>query len=204
MIAWLRAHPAEFLGALGQHLALSGAGLALGVLSALPLALLIAERPRAVDWATSSANLLRTLPSLAVLAALLPLLGVGFTPSVVALALLAAPPVLLHGLVGLALADPAAREAARAMGMTPAQVQLRVTLPLALPQLFAGLRTASVQVVGGAALASFIGGGGLGDLVTQGMALLDTAQLTAGAVAIAGLALAAEAGFGALQRWMTP
>ncbi len=200
MIGWLRDHPDVFLEALGQHLALSAAGLLAGVALALPAALLLARRPVLAGWVSGGAGVLRTLPSLAVLAALLPLLGVGFTPSVVALALLALPPVLLHALVGLQGAEPAAVEAARGMGFTPLQSLLRVELPLALPQVFAGLRTAAVQVVSGAALATFIGGGGLGDLVTQGMALLDTAQLLAGGSAIALLALGTEAGFGWLQR----
>ena len=220
MIGWLRANPDVFLDALGQHLALSVVGLGLGVALALPAALLLARRPVLAAWVSGGAGVLRTLPSLAVLAALLPLLGVGFTPSVVALALLALPPVLLHalvglqgtlgwlmvasGLVGLQGAEPAAVEAARGMGFTPLQSLLRVEVPLALPQVFAGLRTAAVQVVSGAALATFIGGGGLGDLVTQGMALLDTAQLLAGGIAIALLALATEAGFGWLQRRVTP
>ena len=91
-------------------------------------------------------------------------------------------------------------EAARGMGFTPVQSLLRVELPLALPQVFAGLRTAAVQVVSGAALATFIGGGGLGDLVTQGMALLDIPQVQVGGIAIALLALATEGGFGWLQR----
>lgn len=188
------------LDALVQHLLLSLTGLALGVALALPCALLVAHRPGLAELATGTAGLLRTLPSLAVLAALLPLLGVGFTPSVVALALIALPPVLVHAVVGLRGADPAAVEAARGLGLSPTQVLWRVELPLALPQLFAGLRTAAVQVVSGAALATFIGGGGLGDLVTQGLALLDTALLLQGAIAIALLALATEAGFGWLER----
>jgi osmoprotectant transport system permease protein len=201
---WLRANPDAFQAALVQHLALSATGLLLGVVLAFPAALLLADKPRLAEWASGFAGLLRTLPSLAVLAALLPLLGVGFTPSVVALALLALPPVLLHGLVGLQGVQPSVLEAARAMGLSRRQRLFQVELPLALPQLFAGLRTAAVQVVSGAALATFIGGGGLGDLVTQGMALLDTAQLLAGAIAIALLALVTEAGFALLQHAVTP
>jgi osmoprotectant transport system permease protein len=84
--------------------------------------------------------------------------------------------------------------------MSPGQVLIRVELPLSLPLLFAGLRIAAVQVVSGAALATFIGGGGLGDLVTQGLALLDTGRMLLGATTIAALALLAEAGFGLLER----
>ncbi|WP_431272574.1 ABC transporter permease [Dankookia sp. P2] len=198
--AWLGAHPAAFLATVGEHLLLSLTGLAIGIAIALPLGIAVAQRPRLAEAAIAVAGALRTIPSLAVLAALLPLLGVGFTPSVIALALLALPPVLVNTVTGLRGADPAALEAARGLGMTPLQRALRVELPLAAPLVFAGLRIAAVQVVSAAALATFIGGGGLGDLVTQGLALLDTGRMLVGAVAIALLALATEAGFGVLER----
>lgn len=199
-LSWLRTDPAAFTGAVGEHVLLSLVGLALGIGVALPLGLAVAHRPRLSELAVTLAGALRTVPSLAVLAALLPLLGVGFTPSVIALALLAVPPVLVNLLAGLRGADPAAVAAATGLGMSPGQVLFRVELPLALPLLFAGLRIAAVQVVSGAALATFIGGGGLGDLVTQGLALLDTGRMLLGATAIAALALLTEAGFGLLER----
>ena len=198
--SWLGAHPGTFFEAVGDHLLLSLVGLAIGIAIALPLGIAVAQRPRLAEAAIATAGALRTIPSLAVLAALLPLLGVGFTPSVVALALLALPPVLVNTVTGLRGADPAALEAARGLGMTPRQRALRVELPLAAPLVFAGLRIAAVQVVSAAALATFIGGGGLGDLVTQGLALLDTGRMLVGAVAIALLALGTEAGFGLLER----
>ncbi len=199
-LAWLQANPAAFTGAVGEHVLLSLVGLALGIGVAVPLGLAVAHRPRQAELAIALAGALRTVPSLAVLAALLPLLGVGFTPSVIALMLLAIPPVLVNLLAGLRGADPSAVAAATGLGMSPGQLLLRVELPLALPLLFAGLRIAAVQVVSGAALATFIGGGGLGDLVTQGLALLDTGRMLLGATAIAALALLTEAGFGLLER----
>lgn len=200
ILSWLRANPMTFAGAVGEHLMLSLTGLALGIALAVPGGLAVAHRPRLAELAIASSGLLRTVPSLAVLAALLPLLGVGFTPSVIALALVAVPPVLVNLLAGLRGADPAAVAAAKGLGMSPTQLLFRVELPLALPLLFAGLRVAAVQVVSAAALATFIGGGGLGDLVTQGLALLDTGRMLLGAAAIAALALLAEAGFGLLER----
>lgn len=199
-LAWLQANPGVFTSAVGEHVLLSLAGLALGIGVAVPLGLSVAHHPRLAELAITLAGGLRTVPSLAVLAALLPLLGVGFTPSVIALALLAIPPVLVNLLAGLRGADPAAIAAATGLGMSPGQVLFRVEVPLALPLLFAGLRIAAVQVVSAAALATFIGGGGLGDLVTQGLALLDTGRMLLGATAIAALALLTEAGFGLLER----
>lgn len=199
-LAWLAANPGVFGTALLDHLLLSACGMVIGVAIALPGGIAVARRPRLAELAIGFAGLLRTLPSLAVLAALLPLLGVGFTPSVVALAITAVPPVLVNTVIGLRQADPAALDAARGLGMAPVQRAVQVELPLAAPLVFAGLRVAAVQVVSAAALATFIGGGGLGDLVTQGLALLDTGRMLVGAIAIAALALLAEAGFGLLER----
>jgi len=199
-IDWLGSNPGAFGTALLDHLLLSLTGLGIGAGLALPLGVAVARMPRLAELAIAFAGLLRTLPSLAVLAALLPLLGVGFTPSVVALAITAIPPVLVNTVIGLRQADRAALDAARGLGMAPVQRALEVELPLAAPLVFAGLRIAAVQVVSAAALATFIGGGGLGDLVTQGLALLDAGRMLVGALAIAGLALLAEAGFGWLER----
>jgi osmoprotectant transport system permease protein len=197
---WLRDNPGIFFTAVGDHLLLSLVGLAIGIGVALPVGIAVAHRPRLAEAAIAVAGGLRTIPSLAVLAALLPLLGVGFTPSVLALALLALPPVLVNAIIGIRGADPAALDAARGLGMTGWQRAMRVELPLAAPLIFAGLRVAAVQVVSAAALATFIGGGGLGDLVTQGLALLDTGRMLVGAIAIALLALGTEAPLCMLER----
>lgn len=198
--SWLGANPGTFAVALGDHLLLSAVGLGIGVAIALPIGLLVARRPAMAEAAITIAGLLRTLPSLAVLAALLPLLGVGFSPAVVALALVALPPVLVNTVIGLRGADAEALDAATGLGLTAMQRLRQVELPLAAPLIFAGLRIAAVQVVSGAALATFIGGGGLGDLVTQGVALLEMGRLLVGAITIAALALALEFGLGRLER----
>ncbi len=199
-VAWLGANPGTFAAALGDHLLLSAVGLGIGIAIALPLGMMVARRPAVAEAAITVAGLLRTLPSLAVLAALLPLLGVGFSPAVVALALVALPPVLVNTVIGLRGVDAEALDAATGLGLTAWQRLRQVELPLAAPMVFAGLRIAAVQVVSGAALATFIGGGGLGDLVTQGVALLNIGQLLVGAIAIAALALGIEFGLGRVER----
>jgi osmoprotectant transport system permease protein len=199
-LAWLQANPGRFGETVLDHLLLSLTGLGIGIALALPLGVAVARSAWLAEIAIGGAGLLRTIPSLAVLAALLPWLGVGFTPSVVALALLAIPPVLVNTVTGLNGVDRAARDAAEGLGLTRRQQALQVELPLAAPMIFAGLRISAVQVVSAAALATFIGGGGLGDLVTQGLALLDFGRMLVGAVAIAALALLTEAGLGVLER----
>ena len=150
------------------------------------------------------ANVGRTLPSLAVLALVMPLLGTGFAPSLFALSLLALPPILLNTLAGMRGIDPEIVDAARGMGMTPNGILRRIEWPLALPVIFAGLRTAAIQVISGAVLAAFIGGGGLGDFITAGIAMMAVPQLLVGAIPVTLLALGADYAFGALQRRITP
>ena len=204
--AWdyLLAHPHQFAKAFAMHVALSAAALALATAIAFPLGVAAARRPALALAAVSVANLGRTLPSLAVLALVMPLLGTGFAPSLFALTLLALPPLLLNTIVGLQGVDPDVVDAARGMGMTPRTILRRIELPLALPVMFAGLRTAAVQVISGAVLAAFIGGGGLGDFITAGIAMMAWPQILVGAIPVTLLALAADFLFGRLQRRLTP
>jgi osmoprotectant transport system permease protein len=186
--------------ALEQHLLMSAISLGLAILIGFPLAIAVTRNDAAAAIAINVVNALRTIPSLAILAAVLPILGIGLLPSVVALVVLALPPILLNTYVGVREVEPEVIDAATGMGMTTAQTMWRIQIPLAAPAIFAGIRAAAIQVISGATLASFIGGGGLGDLVTAGIALMDMRRLLAGAIPIAVLALTVEAGLGWLER----
>jgi len=204
--AWqfIVAHPDRFFGALLTHVTLSAAALALATAIALPTGVWLAGTRRAASIAIATANVGRTLPSLAVLALVMPLLGTGFLPSLFALSLLALPPIMLNTLVGIRGIDPEIVDAARGMGMTTRGILAKIEWPLALPVIFAGLRTAAIQVISGAVLAAFIGGGGLGDFITAGIAMMAVPQLLVGAIPVTLLALGADYAFGALQRRITP
>lgn len=204
--AWryLVAHPGAFGTALGVHVALSFSALVLAAAIAIPAAVAANRRPAAAIALTNAANVGRTLPSLAVLALVMPLLGTGFTPSLLALTLLALPPIVQNTLAGLRSVEADVVDAARGMGMTARQVLRRIELPIALPALFAGLRTAAVQVISGAVLAAFIGGGGLGDFITAGIAMMALPQLLVGAIPVTLLAIGVDFAFGAAQRRLTP
>jgi osmoprotectant transport system permease protein len=130
-------------------------------------------------------------------------LGTGFRPSLLALAVLAFPPVIINTYAGMRDVSRPIVEAAYGMGMESAQVLRQVELPLALPAIIAGIRTAAVEVISSATLAAFIGGGGLGDFITRGFALYDPKIMLVGAVPVALLALASEAILGGLQRWFS-
>jgi osmoprotectant transport system permease protein len=199
-ISWIVAHPADFLRALGQHLLMSGISLCLALAIGLPLAVLILNRTSLAFGVINTVNALRTLPSLAILAVMMPLLGIGLMPSIVALTVLAVPPILLNAYVGLRDVDADAVEAAVGMGMTRRQVLWKIRIPLAAPSMFAGARTSAVQVLAGATLAPFIGGGGLGDFIVTGIGIMDMSRLLVGAVPIAILALATEFSLGQVQK----
>jgi osmoprotectant transport system permease protein len=183
-----------------DHLALSGAALAVALLVGLPLGAAIAGSPRWRSVSLGAVYVGRVVPSLAVLAIMLPLVGIGFTPSLVALALLAIPPIVLNTDLGLRGVPVAVREAARGLGMDRRQIRARVEWPLAMPVVFSGIRTAAVEVVASATLAAFIGGGGLGEYIVNGLAENDKPQLLEGAIAVGLLALGTQWLLGGVER----
>ncbi|MBV9078426.1 MAG: ABC transporter permease [Methylobacteriaceae bacterium] len=203
LLAWIRAHPGLLERTASEHLTLAGTALAADIAIGLALGIAVAGRPRAAGPVVGIVNALRTVPSIALLVLMLPVLGTGFAPSVVALALYGLPAILVNTTVGLEGVDPEIVEAARGQGLAERQVLWLVVLPLALPLILAGIRTSAVQIVSAATLAVFIGGGGLGELISAGLGLLDFPQLLIGAIAVALLALVTELAFALLQRLAT-
>jgi osmoprotectant transport system permease protein len=191
---------AYFWQSTNRHLTLSLTALGLSILVCLPLGIWVAHRAFIAQVVINFFNAFRVLPSLAILFLVLPYLGIGFLPSLVALTVLAFPPVLINTYAGLRNVEPAVIEAAFGMGMSPAHVLFQIELPLAANAILAGIRTASVEVISSASLAAFIGGGGLGDFITRGFALFDVSIMLVGAVPIALLALASEALLASVQR----
>ncbi len=202
VLTWISEHPKPFWTAMQQHVLLSAAALGLAIGIALPLALVLLRWQHASGVAIGLVNVLRTIPSLALLVVLLPVLGTGFQPSLVALTLYGLPAILINAYTGLREVDPDIIDAARGQGLSSRQITRRIAIPIALPVIFAGIRTAAVQIVSAATLAAFIGGGGLGELITAGMGTLDIPQLVVGGLAVALLAIATELGFGLCERHM--
>lgn len=186
-----------------EHIWLSLASLAVAIVIAIPLGVWLGHRHRGSFIAINVSNVGRALPSLAVISIGLGLLGVGFTNVLVALVILAAPVMLTNAYVAVDQVDQDAVRAARAMGMTALQVLWRVELPLALPLIFAGIRTAAVYVVATAPLAALAGGGGLGDIIVN-QPTYGPEGVVAGSLAIAALAFATEGVFALLQYAVTP
>jgi osmoprotectant transport system permease protein len=140
------------------------------------------------------------VPSLAVILLLLPFFGLGWKPALVALTVLAGPPLVLNTDAGIRGVDRATLEAATGLGLTNQQRFWRVTMPLALPVIIAGIRTAAVEVIASATLASFVGAGGLGDFITSGVTLLSEPTLLTGGILVTLLALSTEVGLSLLER----
>jgi osmoprotectant transport system permease protein len=186
-----------------EHLELSGAALGVAIAIALPLGIWLGHIHRGSFIAVNVANIGRALPSLAVIAIGLAVLGIGFLNVMVALVILAVPPILTNAYVAVDGVDPEAVEAARGMGMKPRQVLLNVELPLALPLIFAGIRTGAVYVIATATLASIAGGGGLGDIIFN-QASYGLPGVIAGAMLVTALAFLAEGLLALLQRAVTP
>ena len=196
-LSYALAHQQDVLLAVRQHVSLSAAAIAIAILTCVPLGIWT-SRSRAGRSVVGLVTAARVVPSLAVLAFMLPISGVGYRSALVALILLACPPILINTDIAFRSIDPAIREAALGMGMRRRQLLERVEYPLAFPIVIAGVRTGTIEVIASATLAAFIGGGGLGNFILDGLANNDMSQLLLGGLTVALLALVAEAVLGAL------
>ena len=198
--AYLLANSGTFFDLLREHLTLVFVSEALAITVAVPLGILATRNERVNTVVSTVGNVAQTVPTLAVIALVFPILGLGFLPSVVGLFAYSLLPILTNTIAGINNVSDSTVDAARGMGMTDGEILRKVSLPLALPVIFAGIRTSTVLNVGSAYLAFFIGGGGLGVWVIGGIKLFDTAQLLAGAIPGALLAIALDALLGLAQR----
>jgi len=187
----------------GEHLILVLSSMAIAVGAGLPLGILLTRRPALRPGLLGFANVMQTIPSLALFGFLIPIPfigGIGKRTAIVALVLYALLPILRNTLTGILGVDAAVRESAIAMGMTDRQLLWEVELPLAAPTIIAGMRIATVTTIGTATIAAAIGGGGLGVFIFRGIASVDTTQILAGAIPAALLALVSDGGFSWIER----
>jgi osmoprotectant transport system permease protein len=213
MVEWLNdplnwTNPGGIFDRLNEHLRISAAAVVIGCAIAWPLGLWLGHIGRGGGIVVLLSNITLAIPTLALLTIFpLTFIGFGFPAIVLALAVFAIPPLLANAYTGLREVDPEIREAARGMGMSGWQVLWRVELPLAVPYLAAGFRTAAVQVVSTAALASFVAGGGLGQIIQEGFGKTIASgggEMLAGGLLVALLALLVEVVFAVVERLVTP
>ncbi len=203
MIEFLEQYGAEIIQHTGEHLVLVGISTGLAILVGVPLGVLITRKPRLSPWILGFANVVQTIPSLALFGLLIPLPfvgGIGGNTAIAALILYALLPIVRNTYVGITNVDPAVREAGRGMGMTDWQLLVQVEIPLALSVILGGIRVATVISVGVATIAAAIGAGGLGVFIFRGVAVVDHQLILAGAVPAALMAIAADAALALLER----
>ena len=191
-----------------EHLAIVGVAVSIAVATAVPIGIAITQSRRAADAVLYAASMMITVPSIALFGVMIPLLspighGIGAVPAVIAIVLYSQLPIIRNTYAAIADVDPALREAAVGMGMRPWQRLREVEIPLALPVIMAGVRTAVVMSIGVTAIAAYIGAGGLGTFISRGISQSDPRQLVTGALAVSVLAILADLGLAALQRALT-
>src|ERR1700733_15370567 len=200
-------HRSDIFQATLTHLTLVSISMLIAIAIAVPLGMFVVQRPALRSIALGIASVLQTIPSLALFGFLIPIPfigGIGTRTVIIALVLYALLPILRNTFVGIVSVDPAVCDSAIAMGMTGGQLLRQVQLPLAARTIIAGVRVATVTTIGTATIAAAIGGGGLGVFIFRGVASVDTAQILAGAIPAAVIALFADGGLGWLERKVSP
>ena len=199
-LSYIVEHPGRVLALAQDHLEISVLATAIALVLSVPLGVLAHRIVSSRSLILPLVAVGQTVPSLALLGLMIPLFGIGYTPALIALTARALLPILLNTYAGLLSIPRSTVEAARGMGMTHIQVLWWVELRLALPVILAGVRTALVISIGAATLAAYIGAGGLGELIFQGIAMVDTPLLLGGAIPAALLALIADGALGTIER----
>jgi len=206
-IQYFERHPDEILQATIEHIWLVGIAMLIAVAIGVPLGILVARRPWLSKPILGSANIAETIPSLALFGFLLPVPWLGDRAArlaIAALALYALLPIIRNTVAGIASVDPAVREAARGMGMTPREILFKVELPLSLSTVLAGVRVSTVLTIGIATIAAAVGAGGLGEYIFRGLAMVNNSLILAGAIPAAFLALGADFLLSVLERSLRP
>ncbi|WP_322090745.1 ABC transporter permease [Caenispirillum salinarum] len=192
-----------------EHVSIVGVAVGLAILTGVPIGIAITQNRKVADAVLYTAGVLITIPSIALFGVLIPILstighGIGYLPAVIAVLLYSQLPIIRNTYTAINNVDPALREAARGMGMRPLERLRRVEIPLAVPVIMAGVRTAVVINIGVTAIAAYIGAGGLGTLISRGISQTDPRQLVAGALAVSLLAIVADYALLWAQKRLTP
>lgn len=194
----------DFIGHTIEYLQICGISIVFAIALGVALGVAVSRNPLAAFIAVNLSGLLRAIPIIAFLIAAIPILHTGDPPTIVALIVLGIPPILLNTYTGIRGIDPATVDAAKGMGMTTWQIITRIQTPLVLPIIAAGVRTSAVQIVATATLAAIIGAGGYGDYIIDGVNTFRNAEILAGAIPVAILAMMIELIMSWLQRILTP
>lgn len=200
VVQYFQSNSGQYWQYVGQHLFLTLVTLAISMVIALPLGYLGSRLKPVASFCVAFAQVLRIIPSLALLFLLIPVIGTGMVPALIALVVLALPPLLINTILGFNEVSPLYKEVGTALGMTSRQLRRQIEIPLALPYVLNGIKLAIVEIIASATLATYIGAGGLGTLIFTGLGLYDMTYIVIGAVSVAALSLGAILGFDFLIR----
>lgn len=204
MLTFLTEHGSDLLIKTWEQLYISAIALVLGIMVAVPLGIALTRFPKTAKVVIAIASMLQTVPSLALLALTIPLFGIGKVPAIIALFIYSLLPILRNTYIGMNDVDPILKDSAKGMGMTPVQSIMQVEIPMATPVIMAGIRLSAVYVIAWATLASYIGAGGLGDLIFNGLNLFKPDLIIGGTIPVTLLALLVDFGLGRLEKQLTP
>ena len=204
MKAFLQEYGSQLLSKAVEHFYISMFALLLAIVVAVPLGILLSKTQRTANVVLTVAGVLQTIPTLAVLAIMIPIFGVGKTPAIVALFIYVLLPILNNTVLGVKNNDKNVIQAGQSMGMTKFQLMKDVEMPLALPLIISGIRLSSVYVISWATLASYVGAGGLGDLVFNGLNLYQPPMIISAAIVVTLLALVIDFILSLVEKWVVP
>ncbi|MFD3244136.1 ABC transporter permease [Staphylococcus simulans] len=204
MKEFLQEYGGELIQKTGEHFFISIVALLIAIIVAVPIGILLAKTKKAASIVLTTAGVLQTIPTLAVLAIMIPIFGVGKTPAIIALFVYILLPILNNTVLGVQNINLDVRQAAISMGMTKFQLMKDVEMPLALPLILSGIRLSSVYVISWATLASYVGAGGLGDFVFNGLNLYNPIMIVSAAVLVTALALIVDYVLRAVEKWAVP
>ena len=204
MKAFLQEYGSQLLSKAVEHFYISMFALLLAIVVAVPLGILLSKTQRTANVVLTVAGVLQTIPTLAMLAIMIPIFGVGKTPAIVALFIYVLLPILNNTVLGVKNIDKNVIQAGQSMGMTKFQLMKDVEMPLALPLIISGIRLSSVYVISWATLASYVGAGGLGDLVFNGLNLYQPPMIISAAIVVTLLALFIDFILSLVEKWVVP
>lgn len=204
MIAFLQQYGSQLLLKTWEQLYISAISLVLGMLVAVPLGIILTRFLKTAKVVIGLASMLQTIPSLALLALMIPILGIGKLPAIIALFIYSLLPILRNTYLGMESVDPQLKDSVKGMGMTSLQSIIQVEIPIAMPVIMAGIRLSAVYVISWATLASFIGGGGLGDFIFNGLNLFQPDLIIGGTIPVTIMAVIVDYLLGLLEKHLTP
>jgi osmoprotectant transport system permease protein len=187
-----------------EHIQITAMSISLAIIVGIPVGVFITRKKNMADLVMGFANVFQTLPSLALFGLIIPIMGIGYKPSVFVLFLYALLPIIKNTYLGISGVDPAVIDAGKGMGMTDFQILKMIEVPLSLPVIMGGVRISTVINIGTATLAALIGAGGLGDMIFKGISLNNTNMILAGAIPTALLALSVDSVFGKIEKMLVP